>query len=362
MKKSVIISGNEIEYIKSENLLQDAQIIIDTARDYAYKAVNFALVKRNWLLGKRIAEEELAGEERAEYGSKIICNLADKLTELYGKGFDRSTLYKFLRFYKYFPQIVDSASPQLERLSWTHFRILLQVNDETARQWYAAEAAAEAWSVKTLQRNISSQYYYRLLQTNTPDAVKAEMETLTADYQTDKLEFIKNPVVAEFLGMSQNCDYLETQLESCIINNLQKFLMELGKGYAFVARQKRIVTEKNTYSIDLVFYNYILKCFVLIDLKIGTVTHQDVGQMDMYVRMYDELKKSSDDNPTIGIILCSDTDEDIARFSMLKGNEQLFTTKYKTYLPSEEELCAEIKKQKELFYLQHSSLNESEEM
>ncbi|MBE6391280.1 MAG: DUF1016 domain-containing protein, partial [Lentisphaerae bacterium] len=225
MTKLIKPRENEINYIKSENLLQDAKIIIDTAQDYAYKAVNFALVKRNWLLGKRIAEEELQNENRAEYGAKVIFSLADELTAIYGKGFDYSTLYKFVRFYKCFPQILDSASPKLERLSWTHFRVLLQVNDEAAREWYAAEAATEAWSVKTLQRNISSQYYYRLLQTTTPDAVKAEMETLTADYQTDKLEFIKNPVVAEFLGMSPDCDYLETQLETCIINNLQKFLM-----------------------------------------------------------------------------------------------------------------------------------------
>ena len=355
MAKLIKPSGNEINYIKSENLLQDAKIIIDTAQDYAYKAVNFALVKRNWLLGKRIAEEELPGDERAEYGSKIICRLSDELTALYGKGFDRSTLYKFVRFYKFFPQIVDSASPQLERLSWTHFRVLLQVNDETAREWYATEAATEAWSVKTLQRNISSQYYYRLLQAKTPDAVKAEMETLTADYQTDKLEFIKNPVVAEFLGMSPDCDYLETQLETCIINNLQKFLMELGKGYAFVARQKRIVTEKNTYSIDLVFYNYILKCFVLIDLKTSAITHQDVGQMDMYIRMYDEKIRGEGDNPTLGILLCADTDEDIARYSVMHGSEQLFASKYLLYLPSKEELRAEIENQKMMFYLQHNS-------
>ena len=181
------------------------------------------------------------------------------------------------------------------------------------------------------------------------------MKTLTADYQSDKLEFIKNPVVAEFLGMSPDCDYLETQLETCIINNLQKFLMELGKGYAFVARQKRIVTEKNTYSIDLVFYNYILKCFVLIDLKTSAITHQDVGQMDMYIRMYDEKIRGEGDNPTLGILLCSDTDEDIARYSVMHGSEQLFASKYLLYLPSKEELRAEIENQKMMFYLQHNS-------
>ena len=177
------------------------------------------------------------------------------------------------------------------------------------------------------------------------------MNQLTSPYQ-NRLEFIKNPVIAEFLGMQEDTSYYESELEQCIINNLQKFLMELGKGYAFVARQQRIHTEKEDYYIDLVFYNYILKCFVLIDLKANRITHQDVGQMDMYIRMYDDLKKASDDNPTLGIVLCSDTDEDIARYSVLHGNEQLFASKYKLYLPTEEELRAEIETQKEFYYLQ----------
>ena len=238
-------------------------------------------------------------------------------------------------------------------LSWTHYRTLLQIEDETARDWYAQEAGNEAWSVRTLQRNISSQYYYRLLQTQKKEVVKEEMESLTADYQKDKLGFIKNPVIAEFLGYANNTDFSESNLEKSIITNLQKFLMELGKGYAFVARQQHIHTEKQDYYIDLVFYNYILKCFVLIDLKTSKVSHQDVGQMDMYVRMYDELKRTEGDNPTIGIILCSDTDEDIARYSILKGNEQLFASKYKLYLPTEEELRNEIETQKMMFYLQY---------
>ena len=223
-----------------------------------------------------------------------------------------------------------------------------------ARQWYEREAIKEVWSVKTLQRNISSQYYYRILQSAHPQRVADEMHKLTAPMQ-DKDEFIKNPVVVEFLGLSPNTDYTESTLEKAIITNLQKFLMELGKGYAFVARQQHIRTEKEEYYIDLVFYNYLLKCFVLIDLKTSKVTHQDVGQMDMYVRMYDELKKGQDDNPTIGILLCADTDEDIARFSILKGNEQLYATKYQLYLPTKEELRREIETQKELFALQHQS-------
>ncbi len=236
-------------------------------------------------------------------------------------------------------------------LSWTHYRILLQVADEEARKWYEKEAFTQTWSARTLQRNISSQYYYRMLQTQRKDLVENEMKELTAKYQQDKLEFIKNPVVAEFLGLASNTDFTESDLEKSILSNLQKFLMELGKGYAFVARQQHIHTEKQDYYIDLVFYNYILKCFVLIDLKTKQITHQDVGQMDMYIRMYDQLKRSEGDNPTIGIVLCSETDEDIARYSVMHGNEQLFASKYKLYLPTEEELRAEIEMQKTMFYL-----------
>ncbi len=203
-----------------------------------------------------------------------------------------------------------------------------------------------------MQRNISTQYYYRLLQTQKKELVKAEMLEKSAPRPQDRLEFIKNPVVAEFLGLSSNTDFTESDIENCILGNLQKFLLELGKGYAFVARQQHIRTEKEDYFIDLVFYNYILKCYVLIDLKAGKITHQDVGQMDMYVRMYDELKRREDDNPTLGILLCTETDEDIARFSVLHGNEQLFATKYKLYLPTEEELRAEIETQKTIFLLQ----------
>lgn len=226
------------------------------------------------MIGYRIAEEELAGENRAEYGANIIKKLSKVLTEKYGKS--------------------------LICLSWSHYRTLLQVYDKTARDCYEKDK----------------------------DAVEREMQEKTYEYQQDRLEFIKNPVVVEFLGLTLDASFNETKLESSIISNLQKFLMEMGKGYAFVARQQHIHTEKQDYYIDLVFYNYILKCFVLIDLKTERITHQDVGQMDMYIRMYDELKKSPDDNPTLGIVLCSETDEDIARYSILHGNEQLFASKY----------------------------------
>ncbi len=230
-----------------------------------------------------------------------------------------------------------------------------------ARSWYEKEAYEQTWSVRTLQRNINTQYYYRMLQSQHKDLVEQEMLEKTSSFQNDKLEFVKNPVIAEFLGLSSNTDFTETDLETGIISNIQKFLMEMGKGYAFVARQQHIKTEKEDYFIDLVFYNYILKCFVLIDLKTGKITHQDVGQMDMYIRMYDELKKGADDNPTLGIVLCTETDEDIARYSVLHGNEQLFSSKYKLYLPTEEELRKEIEIQKTMFYLQQKE-KQSEQM
>lgn len=330
------------------DLLTDAKAIIETARSAAYRSVNVALVQRNWLLGKRIAEEELKGADRATYGTYIVKKLSTQLTDLYGSGFDSRSLYSFLQFFKQFP-IVDSLSPQSGGLlSWTHYRKLLQVENKDALAWYINEAAAEGWGVRVLQRNISSQYYERMLLSQHKELVKNEMQEVTRPLQ-ERLEFIKNPVVAEFLGFKEDSSFTESQLEARILDNIREFLMELGKGYAFVARQQHIHTEKEDYYIDLVFYNYILKCFVLIDLKTSKITHQDVGQMDMYVRMYDELKRGEGDNPTLGIVLCSDTDSDIARYSVLHGNEQLFASKYRLCLPKEEELRAEIEMQKRIF-------------
>lgn len=340
----------------SQSLINDSRSIIETTLRNAYTAINVAMVQRNWMLGKRIAEEELQGENRAVYGKQIVTKLSEILTAEYGKGFDYSSLYKYVRFYKEFPYILDSPSPKSQNLlSWTHYRTLLQVDDTKAREWYATEAFNQTWSIRTLQRNISSQYYYRMLQSHDNAAVENEMKAVTAPLQNDKLEFIKNPVVAEFLGLSPNNDFTESKLESSIITHLQQFLMELGKGYAFVARQQHIHTEKEDYYIDLVFYNFYMKCFVLIDLKTTKITHQDVGQMDMYIRMYDQLKRPDGDNPTLGIVLCADTDEDIARYSILNGNDQLFASKYLTYLPDKEMLRREIEHQKEIFYLQQNA-------
>lgn len=358
MKENEVIQAEQfvgnIDFVKTDDILKDMCGIIESAQKISYRAINVVLIQRNWLIGHRIAEEELQGLDRAEYGAKIIAKLAKELTDKYGKGFTKSNLYNFYSFYRLYPEIFHTLSGKSPIvLSWSHYCVLLQVGDKAARDWYEKEAKEQTWSVRTLQRNISSQYYYRMLQTHRKDLVEEEMKEKTAEYQNDKYEFIKNPVIAEFLGLSSNTDYTESDLEKSILSNLQKFIMELGKGYAFVARQQHIHTEKKDYYIDLVFYNYILKCFVLFDLKPGEITHQDVGQMDMYIRMYDELKRSEDDNPTIGIVLCADTDEDIARYSVLHGNEQLFASKYKLYLPTEEELRREIETQKLIYSMQH---------
>lgn len=339
-------------YVKTADLFADAQQIIEATKEYAYRSVNIAMLQRNWYLGKRISEEILNGEDRAEYSAETIITLSKQLTDIYGKGFSKNNLYRNLQFYRLFPQIFPTVMGKSELLTWSHYDILFTVSDDEARNWYAHEAFAESWSVRTLRRNIASQYYFRLLQSQNKQTVIDEMKDKTAEFQKDKLEFIKNPVVAEFLELAPNFEFNETKLESSIITHLQNFMMEIGKGFAFVARQQHIHTDMGDYFIDLVFYNYILKCFMLIDLKTSQISHQDVGQMDMYVRMYDKLKRTEGDNPTIGLILCSQTSEDMARYSILNENKQIFQAKYLTFLPTENELKREIERQKTLFLLQ----------
>ena len=368
MKGNKIINKNEREdfYLSDNKLFDDACAIIEKARESAYRHVNEILVKRNWLLGMRIQHEVLKNR-RAEYGEQIVENLANNLTAKYGKGFIKRNLHHFVDFYIKHPvffqsigektvesSIVNALSSQLSSpslLSWTHYRIILQESDAEARTWYENEAAKEMWSTRTLQRNVSSQYYHRMLHSQNKTVVHNEMIKLTEPLQ-DKLEYFKNPVVAEFLGFKNNSEYTESNLEQSIIDHLISFMMELGKGFAFVDRQKRIHTEKEDYYIDLVFYNYHLRCFVLIDLKTGKLCYQDVGQMDMYVKMYDELMRPEGHNPTIGMLLCSETDEDVAHYSVLNGSDQLYAAKYLTYMPTQEELRREIEQQKEFYMLQ----------
>ena len=342
--------------------VEDVKAIIHQARQQVYSVVNSAMVQAYWLIGQRIVEQEQGGEKRAEYGKHVISTLSRALTDEFGRGFSIQSLKNFRQFYLTFPELPigstvwsqsePKGSAPWSRLSWSHFKAIMRVSDPVVREYYIQEASANAWSVRTLDRNIASQYYQRLLASQVKEPVVREMKEKTAAFQNEKLEFIKNPSVLEFLNLPSQPSFTETQIETAIIDNLHQFLLELGKGFAFVERQKLIRTDARDYFIDLVFYNYILKCFVLIDLKTERITHQDVGQMDMYVRMYDETIKGDDDNPTVGIVLCSETDHDIARYSILKGNEQIFATKYKLYLPTEEELAAEIEREKELIRLQ----------
>lgn len=340
------------EMASYQSAIDDIRAIVRRGRDAAYQAVNAAQVMTNWNVGRRIVEQEQHGQNRAEYGKQLLVALSDQLTQEFGSGYTERHLRYCRQFYLFFPdsEIWNACVPNL---SWTHFRSLLRVPDENARIWYMREASEESWSARTLDRNISTQYYDRLLRSPQKEAVIDEMKRKTATCQKNRFELIKSPVIAEFLGFKTEDSYLESDLESAILSHIRDFLMEMGRGFAFVARQQRIITETDDYYIDLVFYNIELKCYVLVDLKMGKISHQDVGQIDMYVRMYDDLKRKADDNPTIGILLCSETDADIARYSVLHDNDRLFMSKYLTCLPTKEQLKAEIERQKALFYLQH---------
>ena len=330
----------------STNVVNDIKNIIDKGRATAYAAVNTTMIVTYWNIGRRIVEEEQHGKERAEYGTELIKMLARELTHEYGSGFSERYLAYFRKFYLTVPDL-QILQTRLQNLKWSHILTTLRVDDETARRWYLQSASQQMWSVRALSRNISTQYYERHFQT--PQLSNGEDKTPA------KEEILKSPLIAEFLGFKPDESFSERDLESSIISHLKDFMMEMGRGFAFVARQQHIRTDAEDYFIDLVFYNVVLKCYVLIDLKVGKITHQDVGQMDMYVRMYDDLKRTEGDNPTIGIVLCSETDADIARYSILKGNEQIFATKYKLYLPTEDQLRREIERQKELFLLQHGT-------
>ncbi len=334
-------------------LLSDVRSIVEQGLQRAYQGVNVVMVNTYWQVGRRIVEEEQQGEKRAEYGKQIISLLSEDLSKSYSKGFTARDLRSYRQFYLSFKDL-EIWHSRVPNLSWTHFRTMLRVTDDDARYWYMREAAQEMWSVRTLDRNIASQYYYRLLQSPKKEEVIAEMKRLTAPLQ-DPRELVKSPVVAEFLGLPSNAAFTETELEKAIIHHLKDFLLEFGKGFAFVAEQQHIRTDENDYFIDLVFYNYLLKSFVLIDLKTTRLSYQDVGQMDMYLKMYDELKRTEGDNPTVGIILCSETDGDVVRYSTLAKNDKLFAAKYLTYLPTEEQLKREIEQQKLLFEQQNST-------
>ena len=330
----------------SNNYINEIKKILKNARQKAYTAVNSAMVEPYWEIGRRIVEEEQSGRERAEYGKEIIKNLSKELTEEFGKGFGERNIRNIRQFYILFSDY-EKWKSLISKLTWTHIQKVLRVSDEKARIFYLTEAAENMWSVRTLDRNISTLYYNRIVASIDKKTVEDEMKEKIKSLQTE--EFIKNPVVLEFLDLPTNMSYTESQLEKALTDDIQKFMMELGKGFAFVERQQHIRTENSDFYIDLVFYNYILKCFVIVELKTEKLTHQDIGQLDMYVRMYDDLKKQENDNPTIGLLLCTETDRTIIKYSVLNDNKNLFASKYINYLPSEEELINEIERQKTLF-------------
>lgn len=322
--------------------------LIRQARQQAIRAVDVLQVQTCWEIGRYIVEFEQGGEARAGYGKQLLPTLAEALTAEFGKGFDASNLRYMRLFYQAFP-IRDALRHEL---SWTHYRTLLKVDSDSARQWYMHEAATQNWSTRALERQIGTLYYERLLASQDRAAVEQEAISNLQALGKSPREFVRDPVLLEFLGLPNAGTLLESDLEQALIDQLQGFLLELGKGFAFVARQQRISTESKDFYIDLVFYNYLLKCFVIFDLKRGELTHQDIGQMDMYVRMYDDLKRGPEDGPTVGIILCAQKDASVVRYSVLQGNEQLFASKYKLVLPSEEELRAELDRERALLEAQ----------
>ncbi len=349
---------------KTAGYITEIKQILARAREKAYTTINVAMVEAYWLIGKRIVEEEQQGEDRASYGKEILKALSLSLNAEFGKGFSVTNLQNFRKFYLVFNdwqiQQTPSVNSNLEieqtpsvKLSWSHFERLIRVENEQARNYYLKEAAEQNWSVRTLDRNISTLYYQRLVSSQVKDVVIKEMEDKTADLKPKPDEFIKNPAVLEFLNLPTSKSYTEQDLEQALIDNLQQFLLEMGKGFSFVARQKHLRTETADFYIDLVFYNYILKCFVIVELKTTKLTHQDIGQLDMYVRMFDDLERPEGDNPTIGILLCTETDSTVVKYSVLSESKQLFANKYLPYLPSEKELAAEIEREKLIIKQKH---------
>lgn len=337
--------------IISDSLVADVRNIIEEGRQRAFATAGQVAILTYWNVGRRIVEEEQQGNARADYGKGLIPALADRLTAEYGSGYGRRNLAYYRKFYLEFSDL-EILHTRVQNLNWSHIRRILSVSNPEAREWYLKTAADDMWSVKTLDRNISTQYYERRL------AAQRENTAIPVPRsESDPLEYIKNPMVAEFMGFHRDNNYSESQLEQALVDNLEKFILELGRGFAFVERQQHIVTDTADFYIDLVFYNFKMKRFVIFELKTHKLTHQDIGQLDMYVRMYDDLVKGTDDAPTVGVLLCTDTDSTIARYSVLHDNEQLYAAKYMSYMPTEEELRNEIEQQKRFFLEQHGNDN-----
>ncbi len=334
-----------------DSLYSHITAILEKARNNAYKAINFAMVEAYWNVGKKIVEAQ-GGKESAEYGTAMIENLSVKLPGKFGKGFTVSNIKYMRQFYLYFP----IRHALRDELSWTHYRLIMKKNSEVIRNFYIDECIKENWSTRQLERQIDSFYYERLLASQNKDIVRNEIQTLETALTPQ--DIIKDPFVLEFLGLKDNLDFTEIEVEKALMNKLQNFLLELGKGFSFIARQKRITAEGDHFYIDLVFYNYILKCFVLIDLKVGKLSHQDIGQMDFYVRYFEKMIKQESDNPTIGIILSSERNETVVKFSMLEESRQLFSSKYMLYLPTEEELKTEITRERSVIEIEYALTKE----
>lgn len=330
---------DEIIYNDFYNKIKD---ILNNARSRTYKSINFEMVTAYWNIGKSIVEEEQKGNKKAEYGQFIVKDLSVKLTKDFGKGFNETNIRYFRLFYLNFP----NHHALRDELTWTHYRLLLKVEKSEIRDFYIKECIENNWSTRQLERQINSFYYERILSSKNKDIVKNEISELEPPI-TSK-DIIKDPYILEFLDLKANANFFEKELEQSLIDKLQDFLLELGKGFSFVARQKRISFENEHFYIDLVFYNYILKSFVLIDLKIGKLTHQDIGQMDTYVRLFEDKYKIEGDNPTIGIILCSEKNDAMVKYSILENSNQVFASKYLLYLPTEEELKNELKRERNL--------------
>ncbi len=320
-------------------LYDDIRAIIINTRNTIYKAVNTGILEANWKIGRRIVEEEQAGASRAEYGQRVINDLAEKLSVEFGRGFDARELRRYRQFYLLFPKW-DALRPEL---TWTHYRTLIRVENERARLYYMNEAALQNWSTRALDSQIERLTYERILSSQNQLIVKEAEDAASRQAQLTPADIIKDPYVLDFLGLPSGVNFYEKKIwKKALIDNLQQFLLELGRGFSFVSRQYRFKTDNENYYVDLVFYNFILKCFVLIDLKVGKLTYQDIGQMDFYTRYFEENIRTETDNPTIGIVLCTERDNTIVKYSVMNDSNQLFASKYKLYLPTEEELINEL--------------------
>ena len=331
----------------NKRFYQSVKDVLIKARSNAYRAINFEMVIAYWNIGHLIVEEEQKGRQKSDYGEYLLKNLSSRLTQDFGNGFSEQSLRNMRQFYRVFP----IRSTLWSELTWSHYKILIRVENKNARKFYGDECVKSNWSVRALERQVYAFYYERLLSSKNKIPLIDETVQKTRKLSEKPADFVKDPYVLEFLNLSENSELRESRFEQALIDHLQKFLLELGRGFFFVARQKRISSETQHFYIDLVFYNHILKCFVLIDLKTGKLTPQDIGQMDMYVRLFEDKMKQPGDNPTIGIILCAEKDETIVRYSVLKDNKKLFASRYKLYLPTEQELISEVEHEKQILRL-----------